>query len=504
MKTYKIGTRGSLLAVTQCTLIKNQLEELTGDKFELVKIVTQGDQQTDKALWQMDGKDFFTKELDAALLSEQVDMVVHSYKDLGSERPDGIKLAAITKRALPNDILLIRNETIPNISKMDEFVVGTSSPRRIVNIESSLSGFLPMFSGRVTTKLLRGNVNTRIEKLINGDYDAIVLASAGLERLCHLPESRETLTGLLKELNFMLLPQNIFPTAASQGALAIEIFNARSDNGELELKLKKVEDAITVEEMKRERKAFQSYGGGCHLAVGINVQEYRGHYLHIHKGAVDHKLVEKSHWEGSSIEINAAELFIGLPMKDRNDSINYDRLIRKTEIAGVKSQGDHIFVTSQYCINALEKSKSVWASGTNTWKRLADKGHWVNGCADFRGHHFLESLKDYTLFQIFFGEKFIDKKQWEVLSHDKTTSKIGEVKACYTHELNDLTDNQVSELISRSSFYWPSFTSYKIYTDKYPELINKKHLCGFGKTYDQFLENNIEITAVPSWKMLNK
>ena len=138
-KIYKIGTRGSLLALTQCNQIKDQLEILTGDKFELEVIKTQGDLITNAPLWQLDGKDFFTKELDEALLSGKVDLVVHSYKDLGSVRPEGIQLAAVTKRTFAQDILLIKKQTIPLIERKSEFVVGTSSPRRMVNLERSLS-----------------------------------------------------------------------------------------------------------------------------------------------------------------------------------------------------------------------------------------------------------------------------------------------------------------------------------------------------------------------------
>lgn len=112
---YKIGTRGSLLALTQCGQVKDELERLTGDTFELVPIKTQGDIQTSKPLWQMEGNNFFTRELDEALLTDQVDLVVHSYKDLGSLRPEGISLAAVTKRTFAHDILLIKNETIPTI-----------------------------------------------------------------------------------------------------------------------------------------------------------------------------------------------------------------------------------------------------------------------------------------------------------------------------------------------------------------------------------------------------
>src|SRR5665648_163419 len=116
MTTYKIGTRGSLLAVTQSTLIKNECERISGEKFELVTIKTQGDLITNKPLWQLEGKDFFTKELDESLLNGDVDFVIHSYKDLGSERPQGIKLAAITERKFAHDILLIDQQTIDDLS----------------------------------------------------------------------------------------------------------------------------------------------------------------------------------------------------------------------------------------------------------------------------------------------------------------------------------------------------------------------------------------------------
>jgi hydroxymethylbilane synthase len=188
---YRIGTRGSLLALTQCNQVKNQLEKLTGDKFELEIIKTQGDMITNAPLWQLDGKDFFTKELDEALLSGAVDLVVHSYKDLGSVRPDEILLAAITKRSYAHDILLIKKDTISEIKNKAELFVGTSSPRRMVNLKNHLKNYLPNATNlTVTTKVLRGNVNTRIQKLKDNEYDAIVLALPGIERLALTESSR--------------------------------------------------------------------------------------------------------------------------------------------------------------------------------------------------------------------------------------------------------------------------------------------------------------------------
>ena len=137
-KTLRIGTRGSLLAKTQCQQTQACLERDSEIKYELEFIKTQGDLQTEKPLWQMDGKDFFTKELDTALLNDEVQLVVHSYKDLGSERPDGIKLGAVTERKFSNDILLIKKSTVNSLSSLNEIEIGTSSPRRIYNIENAL------------------------------------------------------------------------------------------------------------------------------------------------------------------------------------------------------------------------------------------------------------------------------------------------------------------------------------------------------------------------------
>ena len=229
-KQFIIGTRGSLLAVTQCELIRDEIQNKTGAKFNLKKITTQGDQRTDKPLWQLEGKDFFTKELDAELLAKKIDLVVHSYKDLGSDRPEGIQLASITKREYAHDILLIKEDTIAKIQNRDQLIIGTSSPRRIVNIESTLKEYLPYQKAAIHCKTLRGNVNTRIQKLRDGEFDAIVLAYAGLERLASSTESKKTLESLLEGINFMVLPQKAFPSSASQGALAIELANTRDDD----------------------------------------------------------------------------------------------------------------------------------------------------------------------------------------------------------------------------------------------------------------------------------
>lgn len=493
---YKIGTRGSLLALTQCGQVKDQLEILTGDTFELVPIKTQGDIQTSQPLWQMEGNNFFTKELDEALLNGEVDLVVHSYKDLGSVRPEGITLAAVTKRAYAHDILLIKNETIPKIKERLEFVVGTSSPRRVVNLEKNLADFLPKGKNAVIkTKMLRGNINTRIQKLRDGDYDAIVLALPGIERLSQTSSSLVELKRLLDGINFMILPQSIFPSSASQGALAIEAKVQRADNGELLKKLSLMTDLKTSEEVARERKAFNEYGGGCHLAVGINVRKLakeKGHFfLHNHQGFHDGKSVDLIQLEGSSLPafLVAPKVFNGTPASDE--------LIQKKNMTVTLDQGLHLYITSKYCIDAVSGSnpQSLWAAGTKTMQDLAALGYWVNGTADAIGDEEIQRLRASSAVST-----MIDTNApLIVLSNDeaKSTLSEAEVIACYKREINpNVTEEFKAEILKTEVFYWTSFFQYNAYIYHFPEIKNKMHACGIGKTYDLFKSNNIDVYPV--------
>ncbi len=492
-KIYKIGTRGSLLAVTQCTQVKEELEKLTGDEFVLEIIKTQGDLITDKPLWQLDGKDFFTKELDEALLRKNVDMVVHSYKDLGSERPEGIKLAAITKRHFAHDILFIRNETIPKINSMDTFTVGTSSPRRIVNLESGLKEFLPANSVKVETKMLRGNVNTRIGKLVKGEYDAIVLALPGIERLAHSENSLKELEVLLKDLNYMILPQSEFPSAASQGALAIE---CNEENTELLEKLKLIEDKDTVSEVSRERSAFKSYGGGCHLAVGINVRKSGLNYIHIHKGRADDKEISEYQLESVSetFQGDKSKVFIGMPSaKDANSEYLFDELITKVPTSPIEiAEKSDFFVTSKYCIDQLEHSRNsiqnLWAAGTRTMKELTQRGFWVNGTSNSLGHDELEILRSSKCIQV-----MNKKKVLKVLTHRDSKSNHGEIIGCYDRNLNDISDEYREKLLKTEIFFWTSFNQYLEFVRLIPEIKDRFHCAGLGKTKNRFEAEGIRV-----------
>ena len=172
-----IGSRGSDLALWQANHILRKVQKL-GITAEIKIIVTQGDQIQDLSFDKLEGKGFFTKEIEEALLNNEIDLAVHSQKDLPTESPIGLKIAAVSEREDAADVILIRKESTDNSLKFSikrNAIVGTSSPRR--------KSQLLAFRGDIQIADLRGNVPTRIQKLRDKKYDAILLAAAGIERL---------------------------------------------------------------------------------------------------------------------------------------------------------------------------------------------------------------------------------------------------------------------------------------------------------------------------------
>src|SRR5579862_2810350 len=213
-RALKLGTRRSALARAQSAAVAQQLQrQHPGLEVELVGIETQGDRILDKPLSSVDGKEFFTAEIDHALLAGQVDLTVHSYKDLSLERSPRLLLAAVPAREPPYDIALFAPDVRERLAAGHELRIGSSSPRRASFVPDFLSGVLPAASmpARVRLVELRGNVDSRLRRLHEPrgsarHLDGIVLAFAGLARLWADAEGRVLLQQLLSPLPRMLLP----------------------------------------------------------------------------------------------------------------------------------------------------------------------------------------------------------------------------------------------------------------------------------------------------------
>jgi hydroxymethylbilane synthase len=243
----RIGTRASLLAVTQSTWIKNQIERAhPGTRVELMKITTKGDRILDVPLAKVGGKGLFVKEIEDALLAEEVDLAVHSMKDVPTELPEGLHIGIIPVRETSRDAFLsVKYASIDALPK--GAIIGTSSLRR----KSQLAALRP----DLNIVDLRGNIDTRLRKLDDGVFDAIILAGAGLHRL-----------GLEKRITTLLAPEQMLP-AISQGALGIEL---RRNDTELFARLQFLHHPTTAIAVAAERAFLLRLEGGCQVPIGAH------------------------------------------------------------------------------------------------------------------------------------------------------------------------------------------------------------------------------------------
>ncbi len=249
-RTIRIGTRKSQLALVQTYWVKAELEKhFPHIEFEVEKMSTKGDKILDVALAKIGDKGLFTKELEEGMLNKETDFAVHSLKDLPTNLPEGLMLGCISKRVDPADALVVNEkykdkqlDTLPEGS-----VIGTSSLRRLAQLRYHFP--------HLAFKDVRGNVNTRLAKLDAGDYDAIILAAAGLQRLN------------MSDRIHQIIPPEISLHAVGQGALGIE---CRDGDTEILEVLKVLEEPESRDRALAERSFLRELEGGCQVPIGVN------------------------------------------------------------------------------------------------------------------------------------------------------------------------------------------------------------------------------------------
>jgi hydroxymethylbilane synthase len=246
----RIGTRGSDLALWQAHFVKAKLENL-GCEVQLQIIVTQGDRIQDLSFDKLEGKGFFTKEIEAALLNNDIDLAVHSHKDLETTQPEGLCIGAVSYREDPSELLLMRKTALDPTQHWGlkaGAVIGTSSARR----KSIIKALRP----DLQIEELRGNVPTRIDKLRAGHYDAILLANAGVSRL----------QLALDDLHTLVLDPTEFVPAPAQGVLGLQI---RQNDVQTQAMVAQLNHPDVASQIAIERGVLQALQGGCQLPLGV-------------------------------------------------------------------------------------------------------------------------------------------------------------------------------------------------------------------------------------------
>ena len=282
MRKIIVGSRRSKLAITQTNWVIEQLKKLDGSfEFEVKEIVTKGDRIVDVTLSKVGGKGLFVKEIEQAMLDHEIDMAVHSMKDMPATLPEGLVIGCIPEREDHRDALISKNHVKLNDLKSGA-IVGTSSLRR----GAQLLAMRP----DLEIKWIRGNIDTRLEKLEKEDYDAIILAAAGLSRM-----------GWAQDIVTEFLEPELCLPAVGQGALSIE---CRGDDHQLLELLQKFSDSETSQTVRAERSFLNKMEGGCQIPIAgyAHLNEKNELVLNGLVASPDGKLIYKTQMSGNDPE----------------------------------------------------------------------------------------------------------------------------------------------------------------------------------------------------------
>lgn len=459
-----ILSRASELARIQASLVGHVLAAAWPDAAIAHAVRTaSGDRDQTTPLSKMADVGAFTADLSEQLASGAADLVVHSWKDLPLDaRPETV-VAATFERADPRDVLLIRRDAIRD--RLPRLDVLTSSPRRAWLIERSVASLLPWPIETPSAVPVRGNVPTRLAKLMTGEAPALLVAKAALDRLLDqshpFDATRRTVRAALDECGWMVLPISECPTAPAQGALAIEVSAGRQD---LCARIAALRDEEAWRAVMIERRILSDYGGGCHQAVGATclTREF-GDVLSV-RGKLPTG-AEQVTWQlatGRPLPPRTAERAIWPRPDERH------RAVRRPLEVAPPSDAVGLWITRADALPEswrLRDRQLVWTAGVQTWQRLAARGVWVNGCADALGD------TERPAIDLLAGES----PRWRRLTH--TEALVPDALPTYIVD-EPLPD----DLPERSHFFWTSGSLFRRAMERWPVLAERWHGCGPGHT----------------------
>ena len=394
----RIASRKSDLARIQAYMVGDALVSTNSDlKIDYAFSASLGDKNQDDPLWKMPTQGVFTQDFRQGLMDGDVDLVVHSWKDLPVEN-DGTTLFGTTlPRADHRDLLLVKKSALGAIKQRRQLNLLSSSPRRIHNLSGFLCQAFPGGLDEVKFSDVRGNIQTRLNKMLVQDADGLIVAKAAIDRLLTsniwsrdgdgFEASVAAIQQSLAQCNWMVLPASHNPPAAAQGALMIEVAAGRAELIDL---LKDINCPQTFEDVSAEREILKSHGGGCHQKIGVWVQQQKFGRVVSLRGETEtgdklemFELQNKSNAnDENSLKQNAltpvksSDLFDRIPLEVTRS--NREKMAAANALLITSSA-----VPDQYL--DLIEDQIVWASGVKSWFAIAAKGIWVHGCDDNLG-----------------------------------------------------------------------------------------------------------------------
>jgi hydroxymethylbilane synthase len=421
----------------------------------------------------MPEKGVFTQDFRAGLLRGDFDLVVHSWKDLAIEEDPETEVVGTLPRADARDLLLIRADRWAGVERTGILTILTSSPRRAHNLDSFLREALPAKINELNFVNVRGNVPTRVRKLFQSDVDGLIVAKAALDRLLAAPAvgtddfaaTKTELRNALAQCRWLVTPLRENPSAPAQGALAVEISRARDDMRSL---VAPINCADTFSAVQRERSILRSYGGGCHQKIGASVLRRPFGEVTFVRGLTD---------SGEVLDRCSLDPAIARPAKVRTEQLwpfeeATDLFTRERIPLSAPDQSTALWIAKAEALPDDWRpgpEQVVWASGMQTWKRLARRGVWVNGSAESLGEQ--ESARVETLTG--------DELKWLKLTHEGGYTE-GEMPTAATYRLVPRTEQ--FGLDGKRYFFWKSGSSFERALELNPSIKEMIHFCGPGNT----------------------
>ncbi len=461
MKTLKIGSRKSDLAKIQAYLVGETIKALHPEiNIEYVFKNAEGDIDRTTPLWKMEDKGVFTRDLSQLLLDGTIDLAVHSWKDLPTEMVAGTSIIGTIKRGDPRDMLLVKKSSLEAIKQTKKIKVLSSSPRRAYNLSSFLTWALPFKIESSEFISVRGNIPTRISKLLESEADALVLAKVALTRLLNAKQPefiglQKTIKNQLNKCCWIVLPLTHCPSAAAQAALAVEAAN--SDYKKL---LSDCFDDDSFNNATKEREILKGYGGGCHQKIGATV--------------ITHPLGNITYIAGEAGKIiNSVTLNGNTPLPPKADKTklwlcpNFFQ-VEKLQVVQPQEKNLAFYVSKASALPddwKIDFDTPVITAGLSTWKKLAERGIWVNGASEALGEEFM------------FPNELLKEKTVIKLSH--TNSQNTNLLATYKL----LPQNDYPSIDGKTHFFWHSTSQFLFFYERHPEIKECYHATGLGKTY---------------------
>ena len=480
-KSINIISRASILAKIQAEMVGEAINKTFPEiSINYVNTKTSGDldQQLDISSGNTIG--VFTSDISKKVEQSSNSIAVHSWKDFPILTSGKTNIYGALKRADMRDMLVLKNN-LKDHKYIKQFTVMTSSPRRRYSIENHLKELLPIDYDNINFKDIRGNIDTRLNKFLKSDAHGIVIAKAAIDRI--LNDSKNNLKAktlikkCLKMHHSIILPLSIFPSAPAQGAIGIEVANSNKDLIKI---VKSINHIKTFDNVCLERKIMSAYGGGCSQKIGVSIWEKNKRKVKSINGLTEDNIKLEtfemivSIKERTSLKpiVNISKAFpIG-----RNEQSIFKRLQtnKNNEISKIKNS--IVYITRKTVLTHIPKfdeSCILITSGVKTWKSSAKRGYWISGTSDSLGQSEITKLK--TLF----GEKNIIKLTF---SNEFSTSKD-------SIDLYKLKEPKFpKDIEQREAFFWMSPYAFRTAVKMYPSILNKRHSCGMGNTYNQIKE----------------